>query len=231
MQTSCSSKCRLLMVAFPIHWQLWGLLLTVSLSILVHLRWLQSVLQLLQDAQVEVMEGKQNVSTSEQTFAAASWYLLTRLWKSLCWSVTLFSTPCCTMSGRDLSLSLHTLTDFDQLWPTLPRSIMSWVTHVCFSFRIFKASSALRLCTSFRSTLENDECDTNVRQSFWLWAFVSWNSSISTSQVLRNPVFWTHPHQQATAFDTLLAAITHEWIVHDFYGAETVQNVQTCHQH
>ena len=119
MQTSCSSKCRLLMVAFPIHWQLWGLLLTVSLSILVHLRWLQSVLQLLQDAQVEVMEGKQNVSTSEQTFAAASWYLLTRLWKSLCWSVTLFSTPCCTMSGRDLSLSLHTLTDFDQLWPTL----------------------------------------------------------------------------------------------------------------
>ena len=120
---------------------------------------------------------------------------------------------------------------FDQLWPTLPRSIMSWVTHVCFSFRIFKASSALRLCTSFRSTLENDECDTNVRQSFWLWAFVSWNSSISTSQVLRNPVFWTHPHQQATAFDTLLAAITHEWIVHDFYGAETVQNVQTCHQH
>lgn len=104
---------------------IWGLLLTVSLSILVHLRWLQSVLQLLQDAQVEVMVRDQNVST-EQTFAAASWYLLTRLWKSLCRSVTLFSTPCCTMSGRDLSLSLHTLTNFDQLWATLTKG-QGWI--------------------------------------------------------------------------------------------------------
>lgn len=36
MQTSCSSKCRLLMVAFPIHWQLWGHMGTLVDSVTLH---------------------------------------------------------------------------------------------------------------------------------------------------------------------------------------------------
>ena len=117
MQTSCSSKCRLLMVAFPIHWQLWGLLLTVSLSILVHLRWLQSVLQVAPRCS-SGSDGREaeRADVRTQTYCCCLLVFVNALVKiSVLIRDTLFHTMLHHVRTWPVTVTPH----FDRLWPTL----------------------------------------------------------------------------------------------------------------